>query len=123
MERRVIGRKGPARRGQELHCEVTHEGSFLGQEDLFEMQDCAPCRRGEGDLRKPEAQAAARMSSKFENRNSKIETRCGQRHLRQSRGAPRNVTPARGGVHGVMGAYPSAGSGPALGGNELSADF
>ena len=61
-------RNGPAKRGQELHCEVTHEGSFVGEEDLFEMQDCAPCRGGEGDLRKPEAQAAARMSSKIENR-------------------------------------------------------
>jgi len=55
-----------------MKCEVRHEGSFVGQEDLFEMQDCAPRWRGEGDLRKPKAQAAARMSSKFENRNSKI---------------------------------------------------
>jgi hypothetical protein len=31
------------------------EGSFVGQEDLFEVQDCAPRWRGEGDLRKPEA--------------------------------------------------------------------
>jgi hypothetical protein len=81
MERRVTWRNGPARWGQKLHCEVTHEGSFVGQEDLFEMQDCAPCRRGEGDLREPEAQAAARMNSKFEVRNSKFEFRksCGFR--------------------------------------------
>jgi hypothetical protein len=81
MERRVTWRNGPAKTGQKLHCEVTHEGSFVGQEDLFEMQDCAPCWCGEGDLRKPEAQAAARMSSKIETRNSKFENRksCGFR--------------------------------------------
>jgi hypothetical protein len=75
MERRATWRNGPAKRGQELHCEVIHEGSFVGQEDLFEVQDCAPCWGGESDLRKPEAQAAARMSWEFENRNSKIENR------------------------------------------------
>jgi len=51
------------------------EGSFVSQEDLFEVQDCAPWWRGEGDLRESEAQAAAGMISKSENRNSKIGTR------------------------------------------------
>jgi hypothetical protein len=109
MERRVIWRNGPARRGQKLHCEVTHEGSFIGQEDLFEMQDCAPCWRGEGDLRKPEAQAAARMNTKLEVRKSKL-------------GAC-NVTSAKAGGHGVMDTCPSAGAGPASRGNDLSGDF
>jgi len=49
-----------------------HEGSFVGQKDLLEMQDRAPSWRSEGDLRKPEAQAAARMSTAIEIRNSKI---------------------------------------------------
>jgi len=38
-----------------------NEGSFVGEKDLFKVQDRAPCRCGEGDLREPEAQAAARM--------------------------------------------------------------
>jgi hypothetical protein len=75
MERRVTWRNSPAIKGQELNYEVIHEGSFVGQEDLFQVQDCAPCWRGEGDLRKPEAQAAARMSWKFKTRNSKFENR------------------------------------------------
>jgi hypothetical protein len=63
-------------------CEVTDEGSIVGQEDLFEVQDRAPCWRGEGDLRKSKAQATARMNSKIEIRNSKL--------------APGDVTPAKG---------------------------
>jgi hypothetical protein len=51
------------------------EGSFIGQEDLFKVQNRAPCRRGEGDLRESEAQAAAGMSSKLENRNPQLEIR------------------------------------------------
>jgi hypothetical protein len=69
MEHGVIRRKDAGSRCQQLHGEVTDEGSFVGEEDLFEVQDCAPCWRGEGDLRKPQAQAAAGMNTKFENRN------------------------------------------------------
>jgi hypothetical protein len=36
------------------------------------MQDRAACWRGAGDLRKPEAQAAARMTSRIEIRKSKL---------------------------------------------------
>jgi len=63
-----------------------HEGSFVGQKDLLEMQDCAPSWRSEGDLRKPEAQAAARMSTAIENRNSKLENRRLARLARGSEG-------------------------------------
>jgi len=49
------------------------EGSFVGEKDLFKVQDRTPCRRGEGDLREPEAQAAAGMRP--ETRKSKIEYR------------------------------------------------
>jgi hypothetical protein len=38
-----------------------NESPFVGEEDLFEVQDRTPWRGGEGDLREPEAQAAARM--------------------------------------------------------------
>jgi hypothetical protein len=51
----------------------SNESSFVGEKDLFEVQDRTPCRRGEGDLREPEAQAAAGMRP--EGRNSKIEIR------------------------------------------------
>jgi hypothetical protein len=50
-----------------------NESSFVGEKDLFEMQDRTPRRRGEGDLREPEAQAAAGMRPDV--RNSKIEIR------------------------------------------------
>jgi hypothetical protein len=63
------------------HARGRDEGSFVGQEDLREMQDCAPGWGGEGDLRKPEAQAAARMSPEIQTRNWKIETRRGFRQL------------------------------------------
>jgi hypothetical protein len=60
-----------------------NESSFVGEKDLFEVQDCAPCRRGEGDLREPEAQAAAGMSAetrepKFGPRNLKSHSDAGR---------------------------------------------
>jgi hypothetical protein len=49
-----------------------NEGSFVGEEDLFEVQDRTPWRCGEGDLREPEAQATAGM--RLEIGKSKMET-------------------------------------------------
>jgi hypothetical protein len=54
----------------------SNESSFVGEKDLFEVQDRTPCRGGEGDLREPEAQAAAGM--RLDDRNSKF----GRRKLR-----------------------------------------
>jgi len=60
-----------------------NEGSFVGEEDLFEVQDRTPWRCGEGDLREPEAQAAAGMSAetrepKFGPRNLKSHSDAGR---------------------------------------------
>jgi hypothetical protein len=38
-----------------------YEGAFVSEEDLHEMQDCSAARSGAGDLREPQAQAAAGM--------------------------------------------------------------
>jgi hypothetical protein len=67
-----------------------NEGPFVGEKDLFEVQDRTPCRRGEGDLREPEAQAAAGMT--LETGKSKMETG-------KSKIALSDVAPAKAGVH------------------------
>jgi hypothetical protein len=41
---------------------VDDESSVFGEENLREVQDCAPPRRGAGDLRESQAQAAAGMN-------------------------------------------------------------
>jgi len=38
-----------------------HEGAFVSKEDLLQMQDCSAAWSGARNLRKPQAQATARM--------------------------------------------------------------
>jgi hypothetical protein len=41
--------------------EGNHEGAFVSQKDLHEMQDCSAAWSGAGDLREPQAQTTAGM--------------------------------------------------------------
>jgi hypothetical protein len=52
--------------------EANDEGSVFSEENLCEVQDCAAPRRGAGDLRESQAQAAAGMI--LETGNWKKET-------------------------------------------------
>jgi hypothetical protein len=40
---------------------LNYEGTFFSSKDLRQVQNCSAARRGAGDLREPQAQAAARM--------------------------------------------------------------
>jgi hypothetical protein len=51
--------------GKELKEGEEHESSGERQENLRQMQGDPPAGRGAGDLRQPEAQAAARVVAEF----------------------------------------------------------
>jgi hypothetical protein len=45
--------------------ERTHESPFIGQKDLYQLQNHTPQRRCARDLQKPEAQAATGLIRHF----------------------------------------------------------
>jgi hypothetical protein len=63
--------------GGRADAEKTDESAVVGKKDLQQVQDHQAARRGAGDLREPQAQAAAgvRRRSKIEIRTSKLESR------------------------------------------------